>query len=239
METRALNIRYLTFTLTLIAGFCDTLTYFAADNIFSAHVTGNFVVFAYQLIKGADNDAWIKLLTLPVFMCAAALGGWIAQRFTNRYFLFYFAGIALLIAGTIAHSVGHLSINPVHWSSYLITFIVVCAMGLQNAFGRIFSKETFGPTTMMTGNVTQFALDIRTICNSGFQNQEAKMNIGKGLITLGGFLCGCTLGALGAKFFGLISLFIPGIVLLFCYLSSLHLPSVYVFGGRGEDRPVK
>ena len=47
------NIWYVTLLLTMIAGYCDTVTFVAADSIFSAHVTGNFIVFAYQIVKGS------------------------------------------------------------------------------------------------------------------------------------------------------------------------------------------
>ncbi|WP_163024490.1 DUF1275 family protein, partial [Pseudomonas viridiflava] len=58
MEEKQPNIWFVTLVLTIIAGYCDSITFVAADKIFSAHVTGNFIVFAYQMIKGADGDAW-------------------------------------------------------------------------------------------------------------------------------------------------------------------------------------
>lgn len=225
MEEKQNNIWFVTLVLTIIAGYCDSITFVAADKIFSAHVTGNFIVFAYQMIKGSDGDAWIKLLTFPVFMVAVMLGGWISARFSNRHFLLLCEGIILIIAGAIAYSLGYIDHGEITWPMYLVTMIVVVAMGLQNAFGKLFAKETYGPTTMMTGNVTQFALDIRAFCNSGFKNADFLSGIYKGLITLGGFLIGCILGAWIGKLFGLVGIVLPGIAMAICYFTTSNVKS--------------
>jgi uncharacterized membrane protein YoaK (UPF0700 family) len=34
-----------------VADFCDTVTFVAAGKLFSAHVTDNFIVFAYDIIN--------------------------------------------------------------------------------------------------------------------------------------------------------------------------------------------
>ncbi|KLT64315.1 YoaK family protein [Pedobacter sp. BMA] len=220
MEEKAQNIWFVTFVLTIIAGYCDAITFVAADKIFSAHVTGNFIVFAYQMIKSADGDSWIKLLTFPIFMLAVMTGGWISARFSNRHFLLFCEGIILLVAGVMAYSLGYIENGEITWPMYLVTMIVVFAMGLQNAFGKLFAKETFGPTTMMTGNVTQFALDIRSFWNSGFKDAGFYSGINKGLITLGGFLLGCLLGAWVGQLFGLVGIVLPGVAMIICYYST-------------------
>ena len=220
MEEKQNNIWFVTLVLTIIAGFCDEITFVAADKIFSAHVTGNFIVFAYQMIKGSDGDAWIKLLTFPIFMLSVMAGGWISARFSNRHFLLLCEGIILLLGGAIAYSLGYIDNGEITWPMYLVTMIVVFAMGLQNAFGKLFVKETYGPTTMMTGNVTQFALDIRSFCNSGFKNADFLSGIKKGLITLGGFLIGCLLGAWIGQLFGLVGVVLPGVAMIICYYST-------------------
>jgi len=217
MEEKHDKIWFVTLVLTIIAGYCDAITFVAADKIFSAHVTGNFIVFAYQMVKGSDGDAWIKLLTFPVFMLAVMAGGWIAGRFSSRHFLLYCEGIILIIGGIIAYSLGYIENAAITWPMYLITMIIVFAMGLQNAFGKLFAKETYGPTTMMTGNVTQFALDIRLFLGSGFKNADFRTAIGKGMVTLGGFLTGSILGAYVAKLFGLAGIILPGIAMVICY----------------------
>jgi len=220
MEEKQNKVWFVTLVLTLIGGYCDSITFVAADKIFSAHVTGNFIVFAYQIIKGGGADAWIKLLTFPVFMLAVMIGGWIAARFSNKHFLLLAEGIILLIAGVLAYVFGYLDGPETTWPMYVVVMITVFAMGFQNAYGKLFAKDTFGPTTMMTGNVTQFALDIRSYCNSGFKNTDFLSGIYKGLVTLGGFLLGCILGAWIGKLFGLTGMILPGIAMAICYFTT-------------------
>ena len=213
------NIAYVTVLLAIIAGYCDTVTFVAADSIFSAHVTGNFIVFAYQIIKGSELNAWVKLLTFPIFINAVITGGWIAGRSAYRYKVLLWEGIVLTLSGIGAYVFGFLGIFTT-WPTYLIAMLVVFAMGLQNAFGKIYAKETYGPTTMMTGNVTQASLDLGNSLLSGFKNTDAGISLKKQLITISGFLAGCFLGALSGKYWGLGTVAVPGIALLLCYLKN-------------------
>ncbi|WP_342332803.1 YoaK family protein [Pedobacter sp. FW305-3-2-15-E-R2A2] len=219
METSK-NINFVTLLLTAIAGFCDTITFVAADRIFSAHVTGNFIVFAYQMIKGADADAWIKLLTFPVFILAVIVGGWISSRFKNNHFLLCCEGIILILAGVLAYSSAGAGAQLLTVQMYVITMMIVFAMGFQNAFGKLYVKETHGPTTMMTGNVTQFSLDLGALLSSGFADLSYLTGLKKGLVTLGGFLLGCVLGAYVGKVFGLTGVVLPGVAMVICYFTT-------------------
>jgi uncharacterized membrane protein YoaK (UPF0700 family) len=167
-----INVWYVTLLLASIAGFCDTITFVAADRVFSAHVTGNFIVFAYDVVTDSDKRAWIKFMTLPIFIISVMTGGW----------------------------------------------IVVLAMGLQNTFGKVFSKETYGPTTMMTGNVTQAALDLGIFFRSKFKDDEARLSLRKLGANIGGFLGGCLLGAVLGKQVGLAAIALPGLALAYCHL---------------------
>ena len=211
------HIGFVTLLLTAIAGYCDTLTFVAADKIFSAHVTGNFIVFAYQLIKGGEGDTWIKLLTFPVFMISVMIGGWIAAKFINKHFILFCEGLVLILSGILAYGFGYIDHAEITWPMYLVVMLIVLAMGLQNAFSKIFPKETHGPTTMMTGNVTQLSLDIRNAIVAGFTNPEHIAGLKHGLITVGGFLFGCLLGAYMGKLFGLAGAILPGVGMVICY----------------------
>jgi len=211
------NIGYVTLLLTMIAGYCDTVTFVAADSIFSAHVTGNFIVFAYQIVKGSDIHAWIKLLTFPVFIVAVITGGRIALKATNRYTLLFWEGILLLVSGIASYVFGYMEIFT-EWAMYTVAMTTVFGMGLQNAFGKLYSKETHGPTTMMTGNVTQAALDLGNLIKNGYKDPEVMASFKKQLVTIIGFLIGCFLGAIAGKLFGLGTLIVPGIAMIICYL---------------------
>lgn len=210
------NIWYVTLLLTIIAGYCDTVTFVAADSIFSAHVTGNFIVFAYQIIKGSDAHAWIKLLTFPIFILAVIVGGRITLKSVNRYTILFWEGIILLLSGIASYVFGYLE-NFSEWTMYAVAMTTVFAMGLQNAFGKIYAKETHGPTTMMTGNVTQASLDLGNLIKNGLKDTEVLLSLKKQLVTIFGFLIGCFLGAVAGKFFGLGTLVFPGVAMIICY----------------------
>lgn len=212
------KIWLVTLLLSVVAGYCDTVTFVSAGSIFSAHVTGNFIVFAYQLIKGSELQAWIKLLTFPVFVISVIVGGRIALKAANPYKILLTEGVVLLLSGIV--SVVFLRTTGLNWLSYTVVMLAVFAMGLQNAFGKLYAKETFGPTTMMTGNVTQASLDLGNVISSAFSDALSKEGLKKQAVVIGGFLLGCLAGALAGKMFGLSVLLLPGIGLIVCYLSS-------------------
>jgi uncharacterized membrane protein YoaK (UPF0700 family) len=206
------SIGNFTLFLAIVAGFCDTLT-FVTSQEFSAHVTGNFIVFAYDIIKGADSSSWIKLVSFPVFVVAVITGGWIISKTSNKRAVLLTEGIILTLAGCIMALLKFQHVDSV-WLEYGIVMPVVFAMGLQNAFGKLFSKDTYGPTTMMTGNVTQAALDLWQIIKSKFGDDVVLKSIKNQSYTIGGFLSGCLLGALAGEMFGLSAVLLPGIALI-------------------------
>ena len=212
------KIWMVTLLLSIVAGYCDTVTFVSAGSIFSAHVTGNFIVFAYQLIKGSELQAWIKLLTFPVFIISVITGGRIALKASNPYKILLAEGVILLLSGVV--SIVFLRVPGLNWLSYIVVMLAVFAMGLQNAFGKLYAKETFGPTTMMTGNVTQASLDLGKAITSAFADAVSKESLKKQGVIIGGFLLGCVAGALAGKLFGLSVLLLPGIGLIVCYLSN-------------------
>jgi len=212
METDKL-IRNTTLLLSFTAGFCDTLTFVAAGEVFSAHVTGNFIVFAYHLIKQANAPDWQKLLTFPVFVFAVMLGGRIAKQSKNMYLLLILEGLLLLISGVIPV----IWLGPCQqggWQVQLIVMLIVTAMAFQNAFGKIYNKATFGLTTVMTGNVTQAALDLIGLMSGKPGDTETRTSFNKQITLIAGFLAGCVAGALMAKQCGLISALLPAAMLL-------------------------
>lgn len=212
------SIGFVTFMLAAVAGYCDIVTFISAGSIFSAHVTGNFITFAYQLVKGSDAQAWIKLLTFPIFVISVIIGGRIAAQSVNRYKLLLIEGLILLLSGVI--SAIFIRQPGLIWETYVVVMMVVFAMGLQNAFGKLYAKETYGPTTMMTGNVTQASLDLGSAINSKFKDAVSIQSLKKQSVTIGGFLIGCLSGALLAKSFGLSVVLLPGAGIIICYFTT-------------------
>jgi len=208
------HIGKVTFMLAAVAGYCDTATFVAGDNIFSAHVTGNFITFAYQMVTGAPINAWIKLLTFPVFIIAVMAGGRLSAKAVNKNKILLIEALILIIAGALSLA-WHLEKDKV--TMYITVMLVVFALGLQNAYGKLFSKEVHGPTTMMTGNVTQASLDFGALLAGKFNAADALTSFKKQMITIMGFLIGCVLGALIAREYGLASILLPGVSMVACY----------------------
>ena len=220
MEEPKHNIHWVTFLLAWVAGFCDTVTFVSGGAIFSAHVTGNFITFAAQTVSGSKGGDWIKLMTFPVFVMAVMLGGWLAGELVRKYRILMVESMVLIGTGVAAMFLPLMS----SFMLYLLVFLVVVAMGLQNAFGKLFAKETHGPTTMMTGNVTQAALDLGNLIRAGFREPAALQSLRNVSILIGGFLLGCLMGGIMARYLGLTSIIGPGVAICICYLMREALP---------------
>jgi uncharacterized membrane protein YoaK (UPF0700 family) len=214
------DVNWFTFLLAMVAGFCDTATFVGGGSIFSAHITGNFIVFAAQIVSESKSaGAWIKLLTFPVFVTAVLTGGWVVERSQRKHRILLFEGVVLTLAGIAAILLPTLKVFDAKVVIYLIVMTTVFGMGLQNAFGKLFAGETFGPTTMMTGNVTQAALDLGKLIRKG---GIAWASFKKQGITIGAFLTGCVIGALLSTRLGLSTIIIPGLAITLCYLLEAY-----------------
>ena len=207
-------IRYNTLLLVLAAGCCDSITFISANELFSAHVTGNFVIFAYDIINGVGFVTWIRLLTFPVFLTGVVTGGWLARLTDNRYMILKIGGGLLILGGLLSLIMLLLHVSSVN-VNFEIALLVVFAMGIQNAFGKLFSKEVYGPTTVMTGNVTQVALRLFEYLSPGKRNPALVEDLRRDIIVIVGFLCGCLIGCASAVQFGMAGILIPGCLLLF------------------------
>ncbi len=66
--------------LAFVAGYVDTATFLRVSELFSAHITGNFVVFAIALVHGVKGVDWLKLIALPVFFLGVPLATFVYDR---------------------------------------------------------------------------------------------------------------------------------------------------------------
>jgi uncharacterized membrane protein YoaK (UPF0700 family) len=203
--------------LSFVAGYADTSTFVGADGLFSAHVTGNFVIFAYDIVTNQIANSWIKLIAFPVFILAVFTSTLIIdhvnddKRAVNR--LIIMEGFLLMTAGLISWFYKYA--NTVSIIKDLIPMFVVFALGLQNACGRFFAKEFLAPTTVMTGNVTQSIIDLAAyLKNNDQEKQNLKLKIVHNLYVILPFLTGCISGGLITKAIGLESVVFIGLLML-------------------------
>ncbi|WPU63879.1 YoaK family protein [Peredibacter starrii] len=193
-----LDQRFFLWILAFSAGFIDTATFIGAAGIFSAHVTGNFVVFAATLASG-HHAGLSKLVTFPFFVAGVLMVGYFNGKLCKkRGFFFMISGLVILSGvGLIFFKDGT--------SFYACVMGLVFAMGMQNAAHKIFLKNT--PTsTVMTGNVTQFFLDLISKVKSPIYFSTIEMVVS--------FFVGCVAAALCGIQFGIVSVILPGVLLL-------------------------
>jgi uncharacterized membrane protein YoaK (UPF0700 family) len=203
--------------LSFVAGYADTSTFVGADGLFSAHVTGNFVIFAYDIVTNQIAGSWIKLIAFPVFILAVFISTLIIdhvnddKRAVNR--LIILEGFLLIIAGLISWFYRYENKAPI--LKDLIPMFVVFALGLQNACGRFFAKEVLAPTTVMTGNVTQLIIDLTGyLKNKDLEKQNLELRVVHAMYVILPFLIGCISGGLITKTVGLVSAVFIGLLML-------------------------
>ncbi|BBP77468.1 membrane protein [Pseudomonas sp. Ost2] len=202
--------------LSFNGGFVDTLGFLALQGLFTAHVTGNFVTLGVSIVHGTSG-ALPKLIALPVFVLVVGLThlaavaihrrGWVPLRL-------------LLIAHTLM--LAAFALLAIVWGPFtdgdsataLVTGMAgVTAMAIQNAISRQHMKGT-PPTTLMTGNVTQFAVDVFALWteHDDAQRLVIKQRLKPICTTLLGFAFGCIGAALLYLACGLWALILPVLV---------------------------
>ena len=209
------------FLLVFVAGYADTATFTSGNEVFSAHVTGNFVVFANKLVHNPQLSDYRILLTFPVFILAVYCTGYLNSIIKNERSLYLIMGTILAISGLLAHFIGK-NYAMESLVNFYIVLVVVFALGIKNAINKLYFKSTYGPTTVMTGNVTKATLDFCHAFMSKEKDVDARSSFWRMLILIVGFLIGCISGALLSAEYGLVVLLIPASLIILYY--SLFFP---------------
>lgn len=205
--------------LAFLAGYCDAATFVHMKGVFSAHVTGNFILFAAAMTRGVTPEDYLKLLTFPVFVLAVALATVIHVRSDRKAALgrktsglcrvLNLVALLLLLATALA-------ILDDPRADVAVTVLVVLAMGMQNTLHHFIP----GPmTTVMTG----------TVMNTVAGWTEALMGAGKkpgaagsvaGIWMIAVFALGCVIAAFATMGFGLVSLALPTLLALWAWIAE-------------------
>lgn len=149
--------------LGFIAGYVDTLGFVALFGLFTAHVTGNFVLIGAELAGSGRGGVLIKLLAFAAFVVSVAGTRLYILRLERRQRapLRSVLGLQLLLLG--AFMLLGLLAAPLHAADAPLALLAgaagAAAMGVQNAYARLL-LQNLTPTTVMTGNVTQLVLDL-------------------------------------------------------------------------------
>ena len=184
--------------LALAAAYVDTCGFIGLFGLFTAHVTGNFVLIGAALVRHR-GDILTKLLALPVFVASVVLTAQaevMLARLGARAAAWLLAVEALLIAiaATLFHVLG-VPAAPDDQPVVVMGFLLIAAMGVQNALMR---TSLAGPvqTTVMTGNVTQIAIDLLALA-TGRADTTTKARMTRSWPAIAGFALGSAFGAAG------------------------------------------
>src|SRR4051812_6979564 len=206
--------------LGFVAGFVDTCAFVALFGLFTAHVTGNFVLIGAALVHPSGGDVMLKLLVLPVFVLAVAAAVKAAEarerRGRGRVAFFLSAEAALLVLPAAAAF--HAPLRADEPSAIAAGILTAAAMGLQNALMRL-ELAALPSSTVMTVNVTQSAIDVVTMlgrnvdpATDAAKRDEARKRFSRMWPQIVAFTVGAAAGAGGFALAGLGALILPAVI---------------------------
>jgi len=191
--------------LSIIAGMVDLIGFLTLGNIFTAHITGNLVVFAAVLVRGGSLNL-AQALAIPVFMLAVA-AVWLIARASRRRG----PGLArrllqvqlLLLVGVLIFSViTNPSASPRGVMAGIAVMIAVSAMACQYALLRLAVPGALS-TAVMTGNLTNTVLSLMDTLSPSQPLMEGDTErLKRSLHLLIGFLVGCVVAAVAVSLLG-------------------------------------
>jgi len=202
--------------LSFTGGYVDTFGFVTLFGLFTAHVTGNFVLVGAAL-AGHGHGITGKLLALPTFvLVVAATRAWQRAR-ERRGGGPAVALLAVQLAGLLAFMAAGLAASPIvdpDAPAVIATGLLgVASMAIQNAAAR----STFvklSPSTVMTGNVTQVTMDLVDLAFGDALPEVARLRVAKLWPPILAFAVGATAAGLLASRLGFLALLVPMFALL-------------------------
>ncbi|MFZ6677370.1 YoaK family protein [Undibacterium sp. Tian12W] len=208
--------------LALVAAYIDTLGFIALFGLFTAHVTGNFVLIGAAFVHGGSGMT-LKFLAFPAFIAGVLVAKWthgfLSARGSTRVlktllaleamFLFAFAMTGILLRPDLDANPGYTAIAT--------GMLGALAMGLQNGTSRL-SLSSLVPTTVMTGNVTQIVIDL---VDAASGNIIARERIRRFIPAVAGFVVGAVGGALAYVGLGFVAVLpVIAVLLVLIYIAD-------------------
>jgi uncharacterized membrane protein YoaK (UPF0700 family) len=201
--------------LATIAGYVDTLGFVALFGLFTAHVTGNFLMIGSEL-AGGGHGLLIKWLAFPAFIAGIVGARVLDNRLLARGHGVRACALYVLQAALLA---GYMVVGVLaaHVTDADAPMTIACgllgaaAMGVQNAHGRLTTRSVVA-NTVMTGNVTQAVIDaFDLLFSSGDQKAThvARSRLLRTLPPVAGFAIGAGAGAAGYRLASFWALLLP------------------------------
>jgi uncharacterized membrane protein YoaK (UPF0700 family) len=166
-------------SLGFIAGYVDTLGFVALFGLFTAHVTGNFVLIGSELVR-PSNNVLIKFLAFASFVAAVACTRlyilWLERKQCAPLRSVLGLQLVLLIGFMLIGAAALPLKAPDTPLALLAGAVGAAAMGVQNAAARLL-LQNLTPTTVMTGNVTQLVIDLVDLARGGADDTVRKRSV--------------------------------------------------------------
>ncbi|WPL10773.1 MULTISPECIES: YoaK family protein [Thiorhodovibrio] len=209
--------------LAFIAGWTDVATFIALDHLMAAHITGNLVLVAADLVDGVSLSEILRLAAIPMFFVTIMLVTLVHDRLLSgrprgTRFRRLLIVEALLLAGLSGLALAR-ELSPVlagNSITVILGLLAVMAMAVQNATHQLFPG--FGAaTTVMTGNIARLMVEFSRSLVPPIAPQTQYTEHHRDRITLAtisGFVLGCLISAWLTTRLGLAMLLAPALVLL-------------------------
>ncbi|MGV2289901.1 YoaK family protein [Trinickia sp. YCB016] len=212
--------------LAAIAGFVDTLSFVALFGLFTAHVTGNFVLIGAG-VAGFGRGVLLKLIVFPAFIGGVVVSALLVRSLSEQHARqgarLLHAVQAVLMFGYCLAGVWATPVSQPDSLSVTVAGIVgAFAMGVQNAHPRLIKRPGV-PNTVMTGNVTQAILDVVDILSADTSEsvrEAARARFAMMMPAIVAFAIGAVAGALSYRYTGFWALLAPACALVALALTT-------------------
>jgi uncharacterized membrane protein YoaK (UPF0700 family) len=202
-------------SLGFLAGYVDTLGFIALFGLFTAHVTGNFVLIAAALADPAQTPSLLKLLAFPAFILGVAVARLLVagceRRGRSAMKPVYLLQLVLLLGFMVCGMLGEPVDRSVGAFAFAAGLLGAAAMGAHSAASKLLLSH-LAPTSMMTGNVTQLVIDTVDRLR-GAADAATKARCAKFFWPVLAFALGCAVAAFAYRAFGFVALIVPNAIL--------------------------
>ncbi|WP_305824448.1 YoaK family protein [Massilia brevitalea] len=202
--------------LGFFAGYVDTLGFLALFGLFTAHVTGNFILIGAALADPSRSSILLKFLAFPAFIAGVAAARILVVLVERRQALALRPALLLELALLLGFMFFGIAATPVVTEAGPLAMtsglLGAAAMGAHSAISRLLLGH-LAPTSMMTGNVTQIVIDAVDLLR-GADDPGLKTRFAKFLWPLLSFAIGCIAAAFGYLWFGFAALALPVLILV-------------------------
>lgn len=222
--------------LSGIAGFVDAAGFASVAGLFPAHITGELVGAVAGLSTGTWQREAARIAVLIVFVVSVVLGALISRSLRKRgqsplAALFGMMALGLFIASVSDLSAPALGHDVFAFSSAAKKCGLVGAMALQNVVMR-HALSSSCPTTVMTGNLTQFIIEFVELIVGRGEKTENSLIRSKSEIrlrvlgtALGSFLGCAALSVFLTTTLGAISILLPTVAVAVLAARELKHPT--------------